>query len=240
MASDRTLRWDACVNARDLGGLSAGARSIRRGALVRSDSFARLTDDGQAAVLASGIRTVIDLRGDDEAASRPNPFADGHLVAYRRLPQQDYTLWQEFGAMPTRASYDCAVFDRRPRAMAAMAQAVADAPDGGVAVHCAAGKDRTGLAVALLLALVGVGEETIAGDYALSHDALRPEYEAAVTKAATDAERARLTFSFDARAESIHAVLGHLAARHGGAEAYLARAGLSGKDMQRIRERLLD
>jgi protein tyrosine/serine phosphatase len=142
--------------------------------------------------------------------------------------------------MPTRGAYDCAVFDRRPGAMAAMARAVAVAPDGGVAVHCAAGKDRTGLAVALLLALVGVSDETIAEDYALSHDALRPEYEAAVAKATTDAERARLAFSFDARGESIRAVLGHLAARHGGAESYLSRAGLSGADMQRVRERLLD
>jgi protein tyrosine/serine phosphatase len=238
--SDRTLRWDACVNSRDLGGLSAGARRVRGGALVRSDSLARLTDAGRAAVLAHGIRTVIDLRGEAEAASYPNPFAADAAVTYRLVPQQDEAVWREFASVATRGEYDSAVIDRRAGAMVAMARAFAGAPEGGVVVHCVAGKDRTGLAVALLLALVGVSDDTIAEDYSLSHHALRPEYEAAIAKATSDAERDRLAFSFDARADSIGVVLAHLAARHGGAEAYLMRAGLSSADVLRIRERLLD
>ncbi|HEV8229496.1 MAG TPA: tyrosine-protein phosphatase [Candidatus Limnocylindria bacterium] len=241
MDSDRSLRWDACLNVRDLGGLPAATRRVRRGALVRADSLTKLTDAGRAAVLAYGVRTVIDLRSEAEAAERPNPFADGRDLGYRLIPQQNEGLWQALSAtLRTRGEYDSAVIDHRGEAMVAAARAVADATDGAVVVHCVAGKDRTGLTVALLLGIVGVSAETIAQDYALSHEALRPEYEKMMTKATTDAERERLTFSFDARAESIHVTLRHLETRHGGAEAYLRGAGLDDAAIERIRARLLD
>jgi protein tyrosine/serine phosphatase len=119
-------------------------------------------------------------------------------------------------------------------------RAVANAPPGGVLIHCLAGKDRTGIAVALLLALVGVDDAQIAADYALSEAGLAPELDAALAGAPSDEERARLVRSYDARPESMLSTLAHLRARHGGAEAYLARAGLSEADIQRIRERLLE
>jgi protein-tyrosine phosphatase len=109
-----------------------------------------------------------------------------------------------------------------------------------VLIHCLAGKDRTGIAVALLLGVAGVDDAQIAADYALSEAALADERAAALAAAPDDEARARIERGYDASAETMLATLAHLEARHGGAEAYLVRAGLSDADLQRIRERLLE
>jgi protein tyrosine/serine phosphatase len=130
--------------------------------------------------------------------------------------------------------------DRRGEHIAAMARAVANAAPGGVLIHCLAGKDRTGIAVALLLGLVGVDEAQIAADYALSEASLAGERAAALSAAGDDEARARVERSYESTVEVMLATLAHLRTHHGGAEAYLTRAGLSKADIERIRERLLD
>lgn len=238
----RALAWDACLNARDLGGLTtADGRRVRRGALVRSDQLCRLSDRGRSAVVAHGVRTVIDLRTPAEAAKDPDPTWDEQGVDHLHIPQQDEELWRELdGIARTRAERDSAAIDRRAPQIVAMMRAVANAAPGGVLIHCLAGKDRTGIAVALLLQLIGVDDEQIAADYALSEAALADELAAALAAAPDDEARAKIVRGYDARAETMLATLTHLRTRHGGAEAYLTRAGLSAEDIQRIRERLLD
>ena len=140
----------------------------------------------------------------------------------------------------TRSERDALVLDRRAEHIAAMARAVAHAASGGVLIHCLAGKDRTGIAVAMLLGLVGVSEADIAADYSLSTANLAAELTAALAAAPDDEARARLERSYDASAETMLATLSHLRTRHGGAKAYLMRAGLSDADVERIRARLLD
>jgi len=237
----RTLSWDACLNARDLGGLKAtNGRRVRHGALVRSDQLCRLSDRGRADLLAHGVRTVIDLRNPAEAEKDPDPAWRERDVDYMLIPQQDEQFWSSIAAARTRAERDALVLDHRAEHIVAMARAFAHATPGGVLIHCLAGKDRTGIAVALLLSLVGVDEAQIAADYTLSVAALAAELEAALAAAPDDEARARIERGYDARADTMLATLAHLRERHGGAEAYLSRAGLSGADMQRIRERLLD
>lgn len=241
MAS-RALAWDACLNVRDLGGLTtADGRRVRRGALIRSDQLCRLSERGRAAFLGHGIRTVIDLRTPAELAKDPDPLWHEHGVDYLHIPQQDEQLWRELdGVARTRAERDAAAIDRRAEQIGAMARAVANAAPGGVLIHCLAGKDRTGIAVALLLALVGVDDAQIAADYSLSEGALADERATALAAAPDEEARARIERGYDASAATMLATLAHLRTRHGGAEAYLVRAGLSGDDIQRIRARLLD
>jgi protein-tyrosine phosphatase len=77
MTRVRRLDWAALVNARDVGGYpTTDGRSIRWGALVRSDSLSSLTPAGRDALIACGVRTVIDLRMPMEIERAPNPFAD--------------------------------------------------------------------------------------------------------------------------------------------------------------------
>ena len=94
--------------------------------------------------------------------------------------------------------------------------AVARAPAGGVLIHCAAGKDRTGLISALLLGAVGVPAATIADDYALTAELLRSR-----------------------ELEWLENGPGERAVRYGGVEPYLLAAGVSRGDLERLGERLL-
>ncbi len=237
----RALAWGGCLNVRDLGGLTSGAgRRVRRGALVRSDQLCRLNDGGREALLAHGVRTVIDLRTPAEVAKDPDPDWHEHGVDYVVVPQQDEQFWASIGPSRTRAERDALVLDHRAEHIAAMARAVANAAPGGVLIHCLAGKDRTGIAIALLLGLAGVSDADIAADYALSEASLAAERAAALAAAPDDDARARIERSYDSRAETMLATLAHLRARHGGAVEYLTRAGLTSTDIQRIRGRLLE
>ncbi len=77
MSLERRLRWDACWNVRDLGGLpTADGGLTRLGALVRADRLSRLTGAGVRAVVEYGVRTVVDLQFPDETARTPHPFRD--------------------------------------------------------------------------------------------------------------------------------------------------------------------
>ena len=119
-----------------------------------------------------------------------------------------------------------------------MLEAVADSPEGGVVVHCAGGKDRTGLTVAFLLRLAGVGIDEIAADYALSEQRLRPRHERWLAEAADEAERERLRRMTVTPAASMVGVLEELERRYGSVERYLVAGGAREGIGERIRTRL--
>ena len=169
---DRDLDWAACGNVRDLGGLPAadGGR-IRRGALVRADSLARLDADGWAALEAHGVRTVIDLRNDDEVGDddAPRP-ASITTVRFPLDGMEDTAFWDQWMHRPEFGTphYYGPWLERFPDRAGRVLEAIARAEPGGVAYHCVGGRDRTGLVTMLLLAFAGVPAELAAADYALS------------------------------------------------------------------------
>jgi protein tyrosine/serine phosphatase len=120
----------------------------------------------------------------------------------------------------------------------AAVRAVADAPAGGVVVHCVGGKDRTGLLTALLLHLAGVPVEDIAADYALSEERLRPRHDAWLEAADTEAERRRLERITQTPPEVITGLFEELERRYGSVENYLRSAGVSDEGLARARARL--
>ena len=84
------LDWEGCFNVRDLGGLSAsGGRETRWGAVVRADSLEQLTATGWAAHSEHGVRTVIDLRNDDERGSDEAPRPGGVTTIHAPLDGTD-------------------------------------------------------------------------------------------------------------------------------------------------------
>ncbi|HYN18224.1 MAG TPA: tyrosine-protein phosphatase, partial [Actinomycetes bacterium] len=220
----RRLAWEGCLNARDLGGYATkDGRQTRWGAVVRSDSLAALSPAGRAALADYGVRAIIDLRLPHELERDPNPFAEpgDYGVAYRNLslidpaagfPPDTFTLAENYLWM----------LDRFPVPFAEVMAAIADAPEGGVLIHCAAGKDRTGLISALLLALVEVPADTIADDYALTAEYLRPRDEEWLANGPGDrAEREAMLARFLPSAEVMAEVLDKLTGRYGGVERYL-------------------
>jgi protein-tyrosine phosphatase len=238
----RRLAWDACLNARDLGGYpTAHGQTTAWRAVVRADSLARLTADGQTALVAYGVRTVIDLRLPDEVALAPNPFAapGEHGVAYANLSLIDPAAGPA-PAFTTLANDYLGMLHRFQHTVTEIVSTIAAAPPGGVVVHCAAGKDRTGLIAALLLDLVGVAPEIIAADYALTAEYLQPEWEAWLASGpGSRAERERDLVRTAPTIEVMLTVLATLADRHGGAAGYLQRGGLSAEQLARVRARML-
>jgi protein-tyrosine phosphatase len=141
----------------------------RRGALVRSETVERLTSDGWAALREHGIRTIIDLRNDDEclhSAAAP----DGIDVVHIALDQLDVDpdFWADWMHGPQFGTplYYGPFMERFPDRIDEVLDAIEQAPPGGVLFHCVGGRDRTGLIAIVLLAIAGVAPELIADDYA--------------------------------------------------------------------------
>jgi len=234
------LDWPDCHNARDVGGLpTASGGRVRRGALIRSDVLDRLTPAGLASVRGYGVSRIIDLRSVEEVAEIPGPFAADAI--YRNIPLIDEQAdrHRDPVAEATMLATYMGSIDRNGRRIAAGVAAVAGAPPGAVVVHCAAGKDRTGLLVALMLRAVGVADADIAADYALSAEYLRERYAAELAEApsATDQEKIREGQRCDPN--TILGTLAHVDTRHGGTVAYLGSVGLSDRQLALLRTRLL-
>jgi protein-tyrosine phosphatase len=245
---ERELTWDGCLNVRDLGGHSTEDGSeTRYGSIVRADSLHQLTEEGWQSVVEYGIRTIVDLRMDEEREGEPPTGAPVDLL-HVSLFEDDKAVFEEVEAA-AEAAPDVAtatqevylLFLEHFKANVATAiRSVANAPEGGVVVHCMGGKDRTGLVTALLLQLAGVDDEQIAADYALSEERLRPRHELWFAEAETQAERERLRRIAQTPASSIAGVLAELGHRYGGVEGYLRSAGLGDEDLRLARSRLLD
>ncbi|MFJ9441875.1 tyrosine-protein phosphatase [Kitasatospora sp. NPDC101235] len=174
---DRTLVWDGCLNVRDLGGLpTVSGRLTAHRAIVRADNLDRLTAEGWDALLDHGVRTVVDLRNAEEY--RPLlPLPEG--VELIRVPLDELAgpaWWEAHGRLDGTPLALRPYLDHCPHAAATLISAIAGARPGGVVVHCGAGRDRTGLAAVLLLALAGVDRGAITEDYLLSGPNIRPLY----------------------------------------------------------------
>ena len=184
----------------------------------------------------------MDLRLPFELKSEPNPFAarDHHAVAYHNISFIDPGGLGSLAIATTLAEDYTAMLRHFARRVARVVTAIARAPDGGVVVHCAAGKDRTGLIVALLLSTVGVAPELIADDYALTAESLKARDEWYLAEGPGErAEREETIRHFRARPEVMAEVLAGVDERYGGAEPYLLAAGVRPAHLERIRDRLL-
>jgi protein-tyrosine phosphatase len=239
----RHLPWEGCYNVRDLGGYRTRDGKVTRwGAFIRTDNLGRLTEAGRTSLVNSGVRSIIDLRRPDELAEHPNPFAEAgeHDIRYTNVSLVDPAKSAPENFTTLANDYK-RILDSFAPAMAEIMHAIASAPDGAVLFHCMAGKDRTGMVAAILLDLVGVPRETIAEDYALTAEYLRPLNEDWLEHGPGEREqRAKELVTFTPRAEVMLEVLVHLDERYGGVESYLLQAGVSPRDIERLRARLID
>jgi protein-tyrosine phosphatase len=233
------LHFPRLLNARDLGGCTIkGGAQTRARSLLRTDDLWKLTAEGLRALLDYGVRSIIDLRWPHELASRPSIFQRGvDGVSYTNVSLLDGTesAWNAKSPGVPKEKWNCAVLDHSQTEVARAMRAVADAPQGVVLFHCAAGKDRTGALAALLLAAADVEPEEIAEDYSVSTDYIRDAYLAAHPPEA----RAAILEDVRCPPEQIYNMLEHLDRRYGGIINYLTVIGLRADEIENIRNRLL-
>ncbi len=138
---------------------------------MRADGLNRLTDAGWSALESHGIRTVVDLRNDDELQADVGVSpAQIETVQVPLDDRADEGFWEHVRSNELDGSplYFGLLLERKPHRCAAAVRAIADARPGGVVFHCGRGRDRTGLVALLVLALAGVSPDEIVADYEMS------------------------------------------------------------------------
>jgi protein-tyrosine phosphatase len=251
------IELDGAVNVRDLGGLpTSDGRSTVPGQLLRADNLQELSPaDVTKLVRDIGVTTVVDLRASNEVKLEgPAP-----LDAVAGVRRAHHPVLAELGsntdvitdALLSQARRDqsrypadpiCGHYlgylEDRPDQVVAALRSVARS-EGAALVRCAAGKDRTGVVVALALISAGVRPQAVVDDYAASGD----RAEAIVARLrrsrtyVQDTDR-KSADSYRVRPETMSAFLEQMESRYGGVVRWLAEHGLSAEDLSRLRAKL--
>ncbi|MGF1431834.1 tyrosine-protein phosphatase [Kitasatospora sp. LaBMicrA B282] len=224
----RLLAIPGVRNLRDLGGLGG----LRPGLLYRSGSLALLTEEGTRQLAEFGLRTVLDLRDPLEQEQHPDRTAQ-LAVEQAAFPLLPADHGGAVHGMLLDEIYPL-IIDTAGAMMVAALRRLLEPAALPALVHCAVGRDRTGILVALLLDLLEVPEEQITADYLLSNPGL----------GLVDGPEEYLDpygvvrQSWPVRAELITGALARVRERHGSAEGYLLAHGLTAAEAAELRATL--
>lgn len=236
----RILDFPALLNARDLGGYpTLDGSQTRYRSLLRSDDLAQLTNAGLEAFSNYGIQTVVDLRWPEEILASPTPITR----ALRHIRYEQVSLltptpkeWRVRRAEDkAKELWNRAMLEKVREELKEVLSVMATASSGPLLFHCTAGKDRTGVIAALMLALANVVPEAIAYDYAVSTENLREPY----LQRYTDFDPADVIDAVQCPEAGIHNMLAYLH-KFGGARPYLEEIGVPRQHIERLRDRLRD
>jgi protein tyrosine/serine phosphatase len=256
--SSRLHPYDAVENFRDFGDYATAAgRRVRSGLLFRSGHHARATDDDLAKLGALGLGTVVDLRRPIERTKQPSKRPDGFagqvltsdLDAVGEAPHITFLksgdLTPDSGRRFMTGLYgEMAYAPSHLEVFSACFRALADS-DGPVLIHCAAGKDRTGLLAALTHHLLGVGRDDLLEDYLLTNRAVdlegrAPDIAIQLEKATGRKPSHDAVVAFmGVEPAFLNAAIRSIEARSGSLDGYLVSAlGVDAAMRDRIGERL--
>ncbi|MFF2369699.1 tyrosine-protein phosphatase [Agromyces sp. NPDC058110] len=229
-------------NFRDVGGLPAATGTVREGVLYRSDGLYRIGDEGRAQLRELGVGIIIDLRDENEAARMPDDI-DGLDVEVLRLPVFEGSgASQGAAGISLEALYDRIVTMHAPVVVDAVRE-IASAGDRSVLVHCTAGKDRTGVVVAVALLAVGVDREAVIDDYARTEGNLAGEWLeemiALIGRYGVPDTPALRTLMGGSPREAIEGAIETIERAHGSAREYLLASGLTLDELARLEQVLV-
>ncbi|WP_166984328.1 tyrosine-protein phosphatase [Paramicrobacterium fandaimingii] len=231
-------------NFRDVGGLPASGGSIRAGRLFRSDALVALTPIGIDQFRQTGISTIFDLRSRVEVEQTQPMLDESTLADYVSLPLLEGAVHDTVTQVPTLTELYRDLIDEAGESFARIGEWVALRSSGGVLVHCTAGKDRTGVAIALLLDAVGVPRERIIADYVISAENLAGAWSAMML-----GQVRRMGFEVTPAVEKVvcgtdagamRAALETVDAEYGGSHEYFAAHGLDERALTALQNSLVD
>jgi protein-tyrosine phosphatase len=235
-ADGRRIELPGLYNLRDLGGYPTAGGVLPWRTLLRSDALHQLDAAGVAGLLALGLRTIVDLRTHVETEIAPSPLDQ---LATRHAHVS--ILGGDLQALPLEldAIYGFVVAE----CGVAIADAIRPlcAEDAFPAlVHCSAGKDRTGIVIAMVLAVLGVPDDVIAADYALSGGYLDPSRTAVIgqLQAGTGLGDQLTGELLSSPPRLIRDVLDAARTVHGSVDGYLCAHGLCPADLAALRAAL--
>lgn len=235
----RQLGWPGFANARTLAGMPTRQGEIAPRSLYRSDQPDAHRNRVEQILREEGISTVLDLRSGHETQRCPSILA-GH-AAYVPSALVDPRMDHLRDPSSERSLLDLyrGSVNRNGRTIAAGIRRIIDAAPGGVLVHCAVGKDRTGILVGIVLEALGTPREMIIEDYAMTERAdLAVVFARELAAIEDPTRRTRLASRQHASPDTMSGLLHHLDERHGGAVAYLRAHGLSESDLKGLETRL--
>lgn len=256
--SDRLLPFQALDNFRDYGGYALGADGwLARGRLFRSAHQARATEADLEKLAALKLAAVVDLRRPGERRDQPSRRPEGWSGTViesahddgREAPHLTFLktsdLTETSGRAFMTATYRDLPFDPAHLDLFRRYFRLLGETEGAVLIHCAAGKDRTGLLAALTHSLLGVSRDDLIADYLLTNVAVDLEGRAeAVARKLTEmtgrtASRGAVAAFLGVEADYLHGAFREIEARHGSTDAYLRQAlGVDAVLKTRIRSRL--
>jgi protein-tyrosine phosphatase len=254
LAAERLLPLEGAQNFRDLGGYATEAgRCVRWGAVFRSDSLAALSAADLGYLERLGLRLVCDFRGDAEVEAEPNLLAGRPPFEYWRQPLGDASVapaeWRRRFESGELGDIDASwltrsyrgMIDRSAPEIGAVFRRLARQDGLPAVLHCTAGKDRTGVTVALLLLLLGVPREQVIEDYALTGHYTGDRIRAAERFfRGRGVDPAHVLALMGSAPATLAGALDHLEEAHGGAERWAReRAGLRDGELEALRNALL-
>ncbi len=250
------ISLDGAANVRDLGGLPVvGGGSTRTGVLVRSDGLDGLTEaDVTRLVDGVGIRHVVDLRSAGEREERGRGLLGTRPVVYTELEviddavleqrRQERSAWLADGADPALAMAEGYVqfLELGASAFVSAFRRLVETPGGLPAVvHCSAGKDRTGVLVALLLGAAGVARDAVVADYAATAGRMAAVIERLRSAGRFQQLAAELpAFVFAAEPATMAWLLDRLDERWGGASGWFEAHGVEPALLEQWRRRVVE
>lgn len=236
------IELENAVNVRDLGGLpTADGRTVRFGRILRADNVDGCSPLDVEQLTALGVTHVLDLRAKDEVAERADDAAISALTR-SRLPLLARNLDRDANPMNAATSFDFAhhyvTFTTvgAVHTVAALTD-VAKHSEGGTVIHCAAGKDRTGVLIALILLILGVGHDEIVADYALTAERI-DVVKARMTADGYDVE-AWPSIVFEANPDTMSTFLDRFHELFGSADNWAQSVGFPAELIAQLRANLL-
>ena len=243
----RRIALERAFNFRDLGGYAAeSGQTVRWSRVYRADGIHRIEGADLARVAALGIRTVLDLRTRSELADHGRVRTESMNATYHHLPLLEQ-VWErdlyraEHDAVEFLADRYLAMLDRGADSIVTALSNVADRDRLPLVFHCSAGKDRTGVLAAVLLSAVGVSDDDVAADYALSRAAMREMAEWVRTERPESYETmsAQPPAFLDAPPLAMQRFLALARVEYGSLAEYVVASGLPARQLDALRAELL-